>query len=106
MTARVEEAIAGVAEEAGEGIDLQIQQRALIDIACPVDAHIALGRGAVLGHVVFHAVGADHRVAPAQFGVALDLGLDVGLARDLVPGDKYRQLRAHIGWDVLLQHGR
>ena len=98
-----QKAVARIAEKAVEGVHAQIQQRAVVQVAGAVDAHLAAGLGAILGHVVVHMVGVDHRVAAAQLGIALDGGADVGLARDAVATHEHRQLLAHLGRQGFLQ---
>ena len=100
-----EETVVRVGEKAAELIHPQLQFRALIDVARIVDAHLAGGGGQVGRHVVFHAVGMDHRVAPAQLGMAFEIGLDVGLQGELVAHDEGGQLAAGSLRNGLLQYG-
>ena len=92
MRAVAQEAIARVGKEPLKGIHAQLQRRALVHIARAVDAHLPRGPGHIVGHGVFHALGTDHGVAPAQFGVALDLGAHIGLAGDAVAQNEHREL--------------
>ncbi len=90
-----QQAVARVGEEAFERIHPQIQGRAFVAVACAVDAHVAARLGQVFRHVVVEPIGADDGIAPAQFGVAFDGGVQIRLAADAVTGDEHRQLRAH-----------
>ena len=103
MRLRGQEAVARVAEEALEGLHPQLQRRAFVDVAGAVDAHLAVGFGQVLGHVVVQPVGADDRVAPAQLGVAFDQCIQIGLAADVIALHKHGQLRAHGVGNLFLQ---
>jgi hypothetical protein len=94
MRAVGKQLVARIVEKAFERVDVQLQLAAFVDIARPVDAHLAGGGGQVVGHGVFHAVGVDHRIAAAQLGIAFDHGALVGLAPHALARNKHRQLRA------------
>ena len=98
--------VARVGKETLEGVDAQLQLRSLVHIARAVNAHPTGGRGLVVRHGVFHAVGADHGVATAQLGIAFDLGAHIGLTGDAIALHEHRQLRAHLWWNGLGQQGR
>ena len=99
-----QEAVIGIAKLALARIELQIQVRALVHVARAVDVYRAIGRDLVLGHVIVQALGANHGVATAQFGIAFHGGADIGLAGDGFTLDIHRLLLAHgIGILVLQQ---
>ncbi len=104
MGAVAQELVARVAEKPFKGIHTQLQRRTFVHIACAVDAHRPARTGSIVGCRVFEALCADHRVAPAQHGIAFNLGADVGLPRDAVARHKHRQLRTHRLWNGLAQH--
>jgi len=95
--------VAGLGEEAFERIDLELQRRAAVGVARAVDAHVATGLGLVVGLVVLHVVGADHRGAAAQHGVAFDHGFQIGAAAHPVARDEGWHLGAHRCGPLLLQ---
>ena len=100
----LQQAVVDIGKKTAESVDIQLQRGAFVDIAFAVDAHLALGLGQVVGHVVFQAVGAQHGVGAAQLGVAFDHGLHIGLASDAVAGHKDRHLRARGTRQRLAQH--
>ena len=99
----VQKLVRGLGEIALESIDLQLQLRALVDVATPVDVHIALRGHRVVGHGVLGLFGANDGVAPAQLDLALQLGTQIGLALKTVGGQIDRLLAARRGRNVLLQ---
>ena len=91
----VEKLIGGLGEVALEGVDLQAQLCALVDVAAAIDVHIALGVDSVVGQRVIGLVGADDGVTSAQLHMALQAGADVGLALKAIGLHVQRQLGAH-----------
>ena len=83
---------AGVLKKALEAFHLELQQRAFVDIAAPVDAHMAAGTGLVGGLVVLQPVGANSGLGLAQDGVALHHGFQIGPAGNTVTLQKNRGL--------------
>ena len=104
MGAVAQELVPRIGEKALEGIHAQLQRCAFVHVARAVDTHRPGGANGVVGDGVFHALCADHGVAPAQHGVAFDLGADVGLTRNAVARHKHRQLRARRFRNGLAQH--
>lgn len=66
MAAGGQKAIVGIVELALEGIHLQVQRRALVDIAGLVDMNRAHGVDPVIRNRVVQLVRTDHGVATAQ----------------------------------------
>ena len=89
MRLRLQKLVAGVVELTLEGIHVQLQRGALVDITALVDVHAAFGIDQIVGHGVIDPVCADHGVALAQLGIAADLGTHIGLTSHMVA--------AHIG---------
>jgi hypothetical protein len=99
----LQESVARLAEEALEGLDLELQQRAFVDVAAAVHVDVAARLGQVVGLVVLEPVGADHRAGAAQLGIALDDGLQVRAAGAAVAGDERRRRAPHGLGNLFLQ---
>ena len=94
MALCLQKLVGGVGEITLKSIHLQFQGGALVDIATAVDVHIALCIDGVVGDGVFHTVCTNHGVCTAQFSVAFQDRVDVGLPSDLFGLDVGGQLIA------------
>ncbi len=100
----LEQVECGLGERALVGLDVHLQLGALETVAAAIDQHVALGLRLVVALVELQAIGTDHRVVAAQFGVALDRRDAVGLAFDAVSRDEGGGLLLRVFGQGFLQH--
>ena len=98
--AGLENGIADVVEAALEGVHLQLQPVATVDIAFAVDVDLAGGSDGIGGLVVVERLALDHTAGLAQFGIAGGGQLVIHLAVDAVGMDDGGVL-AGGGWRYL-----
>jgi len=97
--------VPGLGKKALERVHLELQHRAFIDVARPVDAHVAGGVDQIVRLVIGSPVGLQHHVALAHHGVAVDHRVQVRPAQDVVAAEKRGHLLAHGQRNLLLQQG-
>ena len=98
-------AVTRIAEKTLERTDVQIQCRALVQIARTVHAHLATRLGQIFGCAVLQAVSTDYRITTTQFSIALDRGVHVHLALQALTTHKHWQLPSYSRVNRFAQQG-
>ena len=74
MPVILKKVVARLVEETFKRFNFELYQGPLKHIACAIDAHVAARFGQVIGLVVLQPVSTNHRVTPAQYGIAFQHG--------------------------------